>query len=83
MLKFEVIRLHKLDNISATKALVDVSVEDSIIINGIRVVEGTNGLFISMPREETRDGKWYNVVVPLRREVKDEIERVVIEAYNS
>ena len=80
-LKLEVSRIHKLDGSGATKAFCDISVLDSIVINGLRVVEGKDGLFVSMPREEGRDGKWYNTVIPLKREVKDEIEKVVLEAY--
>ncbi len=80
-LKLAVTRLHKLDGNSATKAFCDVSVLDSLVINGLRVVEGKEGLFVSMPREEGKDGKWYNTVIPLKREVKDQIERIVLEAY--
>jgi DNA-binding cell septation regulator SpoVG len=36
-----------------------------------------------MPRESGKDGKWYNVVVPLKRDVKDYIERIVLEAYGA
>ena len=81
MIKIEVARLHKLDGTGATKAFVDISIEDALIINGLRVVEGKDGLFVSMPRETGKDGKWYSVVVPLQREVKDEIERIILEAY--
>ncbi|MDD5136309.1 MAG: SpoVG family protein [Candidatus Omnitrophica bacterium] len=80
-LKMAVTRLHKLDGTGATKAFCDLSILDSLVINGLRVVEGKDGLFVSMPREEGRDGKWYNTVIPLKREVKDAIERVVLEAY--
>ncbi|MFA5143939.1 MAG: septation protein SpoVG family protein [Candidatus Omnitrophota bacterium] len=80
-LKLAVTRLHKLDGSSATKAFCDLSILDSLVINGLRVVEGKEGLFVSMPREEGRDGKWYNTVIPLKREVKDAIEQVVLEAY--
>ena len=80
-LKLEVSRLHKLDGKSSTKAFCDLSVLDSIVIKGLRVVEGEKGLFVSMPREEGKDGKWYNTVIPLKREIKDEIERLVLEAY--
>jgi stage V sporulation protein G len=80
-LKLEVTRLHKLDGKSATKAFCDLSILDSLVINGLRVVEGKDGLFVSMPREEGKDGKWYNTVIPLKREVKDEIEKIVLEAY--
>ena len=80
-LKLAVTRIHKLDGESATKAFCDISILDSIVINGLRVVQGKNGLFVSLPREEGKDGKYYNTVIPLRREVKDEIEKLVLEAY--
>ena len=80
-LKLAVTRLHKLDGKGATKAFCDVSVLDSIVINGLKVVEGKEGLFVSMPQEAGKDGKWYNTVIPLKREVKDQIERIVLEAY--
>ncbi|MCM8790998.1 MAG: SpoVG family protein [Candidatus Omnitrophica bacterium] len=80
-LKVTVTRMHKLNGDGALKAFCDISVLDSLVINGLRVVEGKEGLFVGMPQETGKDGKWYNTVIPLRREVKDEIERVVLEAY--
>lgn len=80
-LKIAVTRLHKLDGTGATKAFCDISILDSLVINGLRVVAGEKGLFVSMPREEGKDGKWYNTVIPLKREIKDEIEKIVLEAY--
>lgn len=76
-----VTRIHKLDGDGPTKAFCDISVLDSLVINGLRVVEGKNGLFVGMPSEAGKDGKYYHTVIPLRREVKDEIERLVLEAY--
>ncbi|MBN1527096.1 MAG: SpoVG family protein [Candidatus Omnitrophica bacterium] len=80
-LQLEVSKIHKLDGNGATKAFCDLSVLKSFVIKGLRVVEGEKGLFVSMPREQGRDGKWYNTVIPLNREVKDEIEKLVLEAY--
>ena len=83
MIKIEVSRIHKLDGAGAIKAFADVSIADAFIIKGVRVMEGKEGLFVAMPREEGKDGKWYSVVIPLTREVKDEIERIVLEAYGA
>jgi len=80
-LKLGVTRLHKLDGTGTTKAFCDLAISDSLVIKGLRVVEGEKGLFVSMPREEGKDGKWYNTVIPLKREIKDEIEKLVLEAY--
>ena len=82
-LKLEVSRIHKLEGTGSTKAFCDLSVLDNFVIKGLRVVEGEKGLFVSMPREEGKDGKWYNTVIPLKREVKDEIEKLVLEAYGA
>ena len=82
-LKIAVTRLHKMDGTGSTKAMCDISIADSIVVNGLRIVEGKDGLFVAMPREEGKDGKWYNTVIPLKREVKDEIEKVVLEAYGA
>jgi len=80
-MKIEVCRIHMLDGTGATKAFADISILDALVIKGIRIIGGAKGLFVCMPREEAKDGKWYNSVIPLTREVKDEIERVVLEAY--
>lgn len=82
-LKIEVTRIHKLDGTGSTKAFCDISIADSISVLGLRIVEGKDGLFVAMPRESGKDGKWYNVVVPLKRDVKEYIERIVLEAYGS
>jgi stage V sporulation protein G len=74
-------RMHKLDGSGATKAFCDVTILDSLEIKGFRVVEGKDGLFVSMPSESSKDGKWYNTVNPLKREIKDEIAKLVLEAY--
>ena len=72
-LKLEVTRMHLLDGTGATKAFCDISIADSLVVNGLRIIEGKDGLFVSMPREEGKDGKWYTVVVALKREVKEEV----------
>ena len=83
MIKIEVSRIHKLDGAGALKAFADVSIADAFIIKGVRVMESKEGLFVAMPREAGKDGKYYNVVIPLTREVKDAIEKVVLEVYGT
>ena len=83
MMKIDVARIHKLDGAGAIKAFADITIEDSINILGLRVVEGKDGLFVTMPMEEGKDGKWYNVVIPLKRDLKEKIERIVLEAYGA
>jgi len=71
------------DQDGALKAFCDVVIGGAVLIKGIRVVEGRTGPFISMPRQQSRNGKWYDNVVPLCPVVKENLSRAVLEAYRS
>jgi stage V sporulation protein G len=45
-------------------------------------VEGKNGLFVSMPSEQGRDGKWYDTFYPVSKEMRKGLEELVLESYN-
>jgi stage V sporulation protein G len=73
-------RIYKLDTDSKLKAFADVSFS-GIVVKGFSVVNGEKGLFVSMPRHQGKDGKWYNTVNPLTKEIKQQLSEVVLEAY--
>ncbi|MDD5281797.1 MAG: SpoVG family protein [Candidatus Omnitrophica bacterium] len=75
-------RVCKLDSDSKLKAFVDISIS-GIVVKGFSVVSGSRGLFVSMPRHQGKDGKWYNTVYPVTKELKQQISETVLEAYNS
>lgn len=76
----EVSRIHKLDGGSKTKAFVDILLS-GIVVKGLRVVDGSNGLFVGMPRHQGKDGKWYDTVYPTTKEIKAELNDLVLAAY--
>ena len=81
--KMTVKRMNKLDREGTLKAFCDLVIADSILIKGIKVVEGKNGLFASMPREQGKDGNWYDTVIPLTQEARQQISTVVLNAYQA
>ena len=76
-------RFVRFANEGSLKAFCDVAIERLILIKGIRVVEGREGPFISMPRQQSKNGKWYDSAVLLTRELKCELARVVLDAYHT
>lgn len=80
-LKVEVARLYRIEGDGPTKAFADIRFADAILIKGLRVVNGEKGLFVSLPAELGKDGKWYETVRTLNRETKDALTQVVLEAY--
>lgn len=77
----EVVRLRRFeDEDSKLKAFVDVAV-GGFIVRGLRVVQGQKGLFLGMPREQGKDGRWYNSFYPKSPEAQQALTEVVLAAY--
>lgn len=76
----EVVRLYRLEGDSKTKAFVDIAVGD-FIVKGLRVLQGKKGLFLGMPQEKAKDGKWYNAFYPITKEARQNLTEVVLTAY--
>ena len=81
--RIEVVRMSRLDGDGSVKAFCDISFFDTLIIKGLRIVNGKNGLFVSLPREQGKDGKWYDTVQLLNREVKKVVEDTVLTAFSA
>ena len=76
------VRLYRLESDSKTKAFVDIAIGD-FIIRGLKVVEGKKGLFLGMPQEKAKDGKWYNAFYPVTKEARSSLTDAVLTAYQS
>ena len=79
--KVAVKRISRLDGERAAKAFCDVAIGGEFLVKGILVVEGKKGLFVSMPREQGKDGNWYDTVVPLTKEARQRVSETVLGAY--
>ncbi len=74
-------RMNPFNGSSKTVAFFDVETEEGINIKGFTLVEGSNGLFASAPREKGKDDKYYNrVYVP--KELKEQLTEMAIAMYN-
>ena len=81
MTSVSVQRLVRFQGEGSLKAFCDLAIGQQVLVKGLRVVEGKRGLFVSMPREQGKDHKWYDSVVLLTEEIKAAVTRVVLDAY--
>ena len=80
-IEIKVLKVHRVDGNNRIKAFVDISINDALLIKGLRVVAGKNGLFVSMPVEQGKNEKWYERVRCMNKDVRDEIASSVLAAY--
>lgn len=61
------------------KAYVSLTIENALVIKDIKIVEGKNGLFVSMPSRRRKNGKYQDITHPInssfRRQLEDEVFR--------
>ena len=81
--EFEVKRITRLNGQSSIKAFCDVSINGSFLLKGIKVVDGKKGIFVSMPREQGKNGVWYDTMTPLTKEAKARLSEIVMEAFEA
>jgi stage V sporulation protein G len=79
----EVLRIHKLSGDSKLKAFADVSFAGVFLVKGLRVLEGKNGLFVGMPSEKGKDGRWHDTAFPITKEFRGLLNDVVLSAYEN
>ena len=80
-MELSVSRIVKLEREGSVKAYCDLAIGGAFLVKGVRVVHGKNGLFVSMPRQQRKDGVWIDSVEALTPEAKQDVTRVVLEAY--
>ena len=67
------------------RANVSINIDDVIVINDFKLVEGKNGLFLSSPSRAYKDGretKYKDVAYFLDQDVKDELLDQIIAEYD-
>ncbi|UWG97538.1 MAG: SpoVG family protein [Candidatus Dehalobacter alkaniphilus] len=68
-------------NSGKLKAVSNLVLEDSFVVKNVRVIDGKNGLFVSMPSRQNADGRYSDICFPIRSEVREQIEKEVLDAY--
>ena len=79
-----VARLQRLNNCSQVKAFADVIFYEQILVKGVKVVESKEcKLFVAMPSQKPKNGKWSETVSLLDKISKEQLRIAVLKAYNT
>jgi stage V sporulation protein G len=74
-------KLNVLEGDGPTKAFCNLMILDTFVVRGLRVLQGKDGLFVSMPRDQQKDGKWFDVFFPVSKETRKGLQQLVLDAY--
>ena len=63
------------------KAYVSIVLDECFLVSDLKVIQGPNGLFISMPSKRKKNGEFKDVAHPLNRETRERMEKRILEEY--
>ena len=64
------------------RAFFDLTTSEGFVIKGFKIIEGINGLFVSMPSQKSNDGEYYDSVFATK-ELRDELNKMALDNYGS
>lgn len=56
-------------------------IEDSFVVQNISVVEGKNGLFVSMPAYKNSRGDYQDIAFPISKEFRKKLFSAILDIY--
>ena len=69
-------------NLGHMKGCAQVTLNDQLVINGLRIMDGENGLYVAYPLDPFYKGEDLHLVCfPITRQLREHIENCVLEKY--
>ena len=79
-------KIERLVKGGSVKAVASITLDGWFVVKNLRVVDGSKGLFVSMPQEsytdKNGDKKYSNIFFPITNAAKMELQDAVLQAYD-
>ena len=75
------IRIRRLFSDQKLKALVSVTMDYDFAIHDIKIIDGTERLFVAMPSRRDENGAFRDIVHPITPEARRALEDGILSAY--
>ena len=63
------------------KAFASMTFNDAFVVRGLKIIEGTSGMFVAMPSRKRPDGTYQDVAHPINNETRKFIEDRILDEY--
>ena len=75
------IKIRKINDEGKMKAIVSVTFDDVFVVHDIKIIQGTDKLFVAMPSRKTPDGEYRDIAHPINAETREMLQSKIIEKY--
>lgn len=65
------------------RAFFDLTTTEGFTIKGFKIIEGINGLFVSMPSQKGSDGEYYDTIWMESKELRESVNKLALDSYGA
>ena len=76
------IKIRKTITEGRLRAIVSITLEDILAVHDIKIVQGDERLFVSMPSRKDDNGVFRDIVHPISHDARKRIETEILDAYS-
>ena len=81
-MKITEVRINKFqDQAGNSKAYANITFDGCFVVSGLKVMDGKNGLWVTMPNRKKPDGTWADICFPITKEFRQEMQEPVLKEY--
>ena len=81
MINITNVKTTKIEGNMRAKGIASITIDDSFVINDIKIIETQNGLYVAMPSRKTPSGEFKDIAHPINAEAREIIQKAVLNEY--
>ena len=82
MLEISDIRIRKILQEGRLRAVVSLTIDNSIAVHDIKLVQGDERMFVAMPSRRDEAGTFRDIIHPINPEARNQLETMILKAYD-
>ena len=77
-----IVRKYEAEGKNNLKGFATVTLDDELVLTGIKIVKGSKGLFVAMPSSYWEsDEKYHDIFFPITGDFREELTEQILQAY--
>lgn len=77
------IRIFPINKKSNCCAMVSITLANVFCISGIKIMDGSKGLFVAMPSAKNKKDEWHDICYPITKEFRKVMSDSILNAFDA
>lgn len=82
MVEITEVRIYPTEGPGKLRGYANITIDNAYAVHGLRVLEGENGFWVSMPATRNKQGEFRDTFHPITKEAREVLMDAVLSKYN-